>query len=769
MNYTNGASVNSNGNSNGLTSSFDGERHVNLQDYLAIFYRSRWTIFVAFLVVMGVTTYVTFTMSPTYEASATIIIDEKQGMGQSLFQLGALSQQRTLINNQVEILKSRALAQEVIQRLLISPHRDSLTILAGLGSEKSVADAVVEWGGSISISPIRDTDLIALKVRAPSPFEAAFLTNNFAEAYSELDRNLSRGEISQIVDFLNVQLQRKAKDLKTSEDMLKDFLEHEKIASLTDEAQQIVEQNAEFESLYKESLIDFEVAKKRRDFLKQQLGRSKETLESEIAKVSSPLVLQLREEMAEIERNIAIFLSQGVGEKDPQVRRERSKLNAIKVRLVGEIRKLIVEGLPANDPLAQAQELVVQILAAEVETTALQAKADGLRRIVNSFASKLESLPNKNVQLARLERSRKVDENLYMMMREKHEESRITQAGQIGKVRILDRAVPPVSPISPRKRLNLLLGAILGLGLGVGIALLREHLDNSVRRIEDVEHLGLTVLAAIPRLEQNELEESLESLSSHKRNGWTNTEAGRLVTHLRPKSPASEAYRTLRTNLQFTRSAQKLRSLLVTSSGPEEGKSTTISNLAIALGLQGTKTLLIDADLRRPVVHKTFSIDRNRGLTNVLVGKATLPEAVQSSGSRNLDILPSGILPPNPAELLGSSRMANLIKELQSKYDMLVFDSPPLLAVTDAAVLSRHMDGVLLVVKSGQTKHEALLRSVELLRNVDSRILGVLLNDVSRENTYGSYHYYYYYGEGTAKKKKKKRRTESDSSVLTVK
>jgi len=768
MNYSNGANGNGHATSNSLTSSFDGEAQVSLQDYLAIFYRSRWIIVAAFFVVTGLTAYITLTTPPTYEASATIIIDEKQGMGQSLFQLGALSQQQTLINNQVEILKSRALAQEVIQRLLASPHKDSLAIIAGLGVETTYYEVLKAWSKSVSIAPIRDTDLIEVKVTAPSPFEAAFLTNNFAEAYAELDRSLSRGEISQVVDFLNTQLQRKAKDLRASEEMLKDFLESEKIASLTDEAQQVVEQSAEFESLYKEALIDLEVAERRRDYLKQQLGRSKETLESEIAKVSSPLVLQLREEMAEIERNIAIFLSQGVGEADPQVQRERGKLNAIKGRLVGEIRKLIVEGLPVDDPLAQAQEMVEEILKAEVETSALQAKADALQRVVRSFAVKLESLPGKNVQLARLERSRKVDENLYMMMREKHEESRITQAGQIGKVRILDRAVPPVNPISPRRRLNLLLGIIIGLGLGVGVALLREHLDNSIRRIEDIERLGLTVLAAIPRLAQDELEETLGAISTHKRNGWTHTEAGRLVTHLRPKSPASEAYRTLRTNLQYTRSAQHLHSLLVTSAGPEEGKSTSISNLAIALGLQGTRTLLLDADLRRPVVHKTFSIDKDRGLTNVLIGKATLPEAIQSSGSRNLDILPSGILPPNPAELLGSSRMANLIKELQGKYDMLVFDSPPLLAVTDAAVLSRHVDGVLLVVKSGQTQHEALVRAIDLLRNVGAKVLGVLLNDVSRENAYGAYHYYYYYGEGSHKKKRK-RRDETKTDAFNVK
>ncbi len=609
-------------NTTGQASMENSQRNLTFHDYLAIMYRSRWIIVITFLVTMSAVTFYTFTTPPTYEALTTIIIDEKKGMGQSLFDVPGFSQQQTLLNNQVEILKSRSLRTAVIENLKKSGHQDSLWILNGQDGPRKIIDVLEMLNGIINVSTIRETDLIGIKVKAPSPFEAAYLTNTISQAYQDMDQDFGRGEIRQVVKFLDEQLNRKEEDLRGSEETLKDFLENEQIASLSDEAAQVVEQGAEFESLYRGALIDMEVTEKRLNYLKGKLGKSKETLEHEISRVSSPLVLQLRKELAHIERTIAVFTAQGVGESDPQVKRESQKLNSIKERLTQEIRKLIVDGLPADDPLAQAQEIIIKILQDETELTAITARAKGLEKVVDSYTKKLESLPDKNVQLARLERNRKVDENLYMMMREKYEESRITQAGQIGKVRILDKAVPPISPISPKKRMNLIMGFMLGLGLGVGLALLREFMDSSIRRVEDVEALDLTVLVAIPKMDSEFSADFLDKNTTVK-NG-NSQEVKRLVTHFRPKSPVSEAYRTLRTNLQFADVDKKIQSVLITSSGPGEGKSTTAANLAIAMSMQGTKTVIIDSDLRRPVIHKIFEAEKDRGLSNILIGKLSI-------------------------------------------------------------------------------------------------------------------------------------------------
>jgi tyrosine-protein kinase Etk/Wzc len=737
-------------------------RQNTLHDYLAMFYRGRWLIVLTFLITMVIVTGITFTMNPVYEASTTIMIAEKQGMGESLFDVTGFTQRRTQINNQVEILKSRALAGMVVENLLEMPGHESLQLLTSEdGATKDKSEITTDLRLSIFVSPVRETDLIRVHVKAPSPYEAALLANSIVKAFQDLDRDLSRGEISQVVEFLSDQLNRKEVELKNSEGSLRNFLQEAKIASLSDEASQVVEEGAKFESMYKGAIIELEGTQKRLDYLKNQLGISTANLESEISRVSSPLVLQLRKEMADIERNIAIYLSQGVFEDDPQVRFERNKLKAIKERLTEEIRKLVVQGLPPDDPLTQAQGLVLKILEGDIEMASLRARAAALEKVVEEYRAKLESLPEKNVQLARLERNRKVDENLYMMMREKFEESRITQAGQIGKVRIIDTATPPIAPISPKKRLNLLFGIIIGVGLGVGLTYLREYLDRSVRGVEELESMGLTVFGAIPEIAGA----SKKNLMANRNGENGNGEAGRLVTHYKPKSPISEAYRTVRTNLQFADPDKTVHSFLVTSTGPGEGKSTTAANLAIALSQQGSRTVLIDTDLRRPMIHKIFNLDKHRGLTNLLVGKSKLEEVIQPSGIAHFDVITAGILPPNPAELLGSQRMKDLTVALKARYDVCIYDTPPLIAVTDAAIVSKELDGVLLVVKAAQTHKDALLRALDLLENVRARILGVVLNGVSKDNSYGS-HYYYndyysYYGDNGEKKHKKVRSKKS--------
>jgi len=260
-------------------------KEATLHDYLAVLYRGRWIIICSFLLIVGLVAYYTFTVAPTYEASATIMIDEQQGMGQSLFDVTGFSQQRTLINNQVEILKSRALHYAALQRLNQSDVRDSLQLFAELGLEQTMTDVLFDLRKAVIVNPIRDTDLIAINVRAGTPFEAAFIANTIIETYQAMDQSMSRGEISQVVSFLDEQLKLKEQDLKESEEKLKQFLEVEKIASLSDEASQIVQQSATFESLYKEAMIDLQAGQKRLEYLKGLLGRSENKLEREIARV----------------------------------------------------------------------------------------------------------------------------------------------------------------------------------------------------------------------------------------------------------------------------------------------------------------------------------------------------------------------------------------------------------------------------------------------------------------------------------------------------
>lgn len=231
-------------------------------------------------------------------------------------------------------------------------------------------------------------------------------------------------------------------------------------------------------------------------------------------------------------------------------------------------------------------------------------------------------------------------------------------------------------------------------------------------------------------------------MARKKNQSKTNSKIRHLITKLNPSSPISEQYRTVRTNLQFASVDEDLRSILITSSGPEEGKSMTTANLAVAYAHQGKKVLLIDADLRKPTVHYTFRLDNLSGLSNMLVGERTLLETAVSSDVENLDIISSGPIPPNPSELLSSKKMENLLNEAQMSYDFVIFDTPPVLAVTDAQVLANIVDGSLLIIRSKQTELEAATKAKEALEHAKSKLLGTVLNDREKKQS----NTYYYYG-----------------------
>jgi len=752
-------------NVNGTFSGLE-ENPVRLTDYLRILRRGKWIIILSFVAVVGSTAYFSFTTTPTYEAQCMVIVDSQSRVERTLFDVGPFSQQVTMINNQVQILKSRLLAEKVISSLLESGLQDSLSLFRvenpedlHVGYRRYFARHLQE---ALSIEPVRDTDVIKIKVKAPSPQEAAFLANKVAEVYQNLDREFSRGEISQVVTFLRDQLQKKEESLRAAEEALRKFQQDEGIVALSQETQEMVKQLVEFESLYQEAVTDRKTYEKRLEYLKSQLGELRRTLETDLADISHPLILELRQKIAESEAKLVNFKAQGIPESYPDFKKENERLASLKRTLTEETKKVLLARYPVHDPLKPYQEILEKIITAETEVEALQAKEDALKKIVDQHLLKLDTLPEKSLKLARLERAKKLNENLYMMMKEKYEESRITRAGQIGKIRIVDPAVPPEFPISPKKKLNLILATLVGLGLGIGVVFFLEYLDNSVRTVEDVERLQLPLLGSIPDIEPEKQNGLWRALPKKK---GSEDEVGRLatrlVTHLKPKSPYSEAYRSLRTQIQYSRSEKPVQTILVSSPGPGEGKSTSVTNLAITMAQMGSKTILVDSDLRRPVLHSLFDLKRDVGLSNYLVGRAEIEEVIRPTSVDNLYLISCGILPPNPSELLGSKRMQELIQQLKNEYDYVLFDSPPLIAVTDAVVMAPWVDGVVLVLRSGKTDRDAAVRAFELLRNVKANVLGTLLNDVLPSYMYGSYYYYYYYyyyssEDGKTKKRKKK-------------
>ena len=352
----------------------------------------------------------------------------------------------------------------------------------------------------------------------------------------------------------------------------------------------------------------------------------------------------------------------------------------------------------------------------EVEVASIAARVTELDKVMAGYSVRFSRLPSATLELARLERDKRANENIYTMLLETYEEARIAEARELGEVRVIDRAEEPLEPVSPNKTLNVIIGAILGLGVGLGLVFTREYLIDAVRFIEDVNETSLPVLGIIPEFGK----------PAKSRNGASPSRSieDHLVTHQDPLSPVSEAYRTLRTNVGYAGQHGPPRSILVTSPGPSEGKSTTVANLAITMAQQGTNVVLVDADLRRAVDHTIFGLSLEPGLANLLTGRAGYDQVVRPTGIPNLSMVTSGATPPNPSELLGSYRMMDVIMELSSRFDCALFDAPPLLLVTDAAVVASKTEATLVVVRAGATRRSAVVRTKTLLETVRARIVG---------------------------------------------
>lgn len=322
--------------------------------------------------------------------------------------------------------------------------------------------------------------------------------------------------------------------------------------------------------------------------------------------------------------------------------------------------------------------------------------------------------------------------------KEKFDQVQVDIALKNGGAQVVSRAGVPTSPIRPTTVRNVLVGLLVGLIVGVALAFATDQLDDSLKSKEDFQRAGggLPVVGVIPRM-----------------SGWKNRAEPRLVSLTEPSSPAAEAYRTLRTSIQFIGVDRSLRTLQVTSPTSGDGKTTTIANLAVSLARAGQRVTVMSCDLRRPRIHEFFDISNDApGFTSVVVGAASLSSALQDvGGNSQLRLLLSGPIPPNPSELLSSRRAAQVISALAGQSDVVLIDCPPVLPVTDAAVLSSHVDGTLLVATAGATTGKQLHRSVELLRQVDAPLVGLVMNEAPPEDAYGYGYGYYRYVERPAK------------------
>ena len=391
-------------------------------------------------------------------------------------------------------------------------------------------------------------------------------------------------------------------------------------------------------------------------------------------------------------------------------------------RIANEVPKVFIENnleLQTSRFAASRQNLSNELGNLDAEIKGVQAALD---------AAKNSSVPGADAERVRLDSKLSELRRSYASVLQSYEQIRVVEAQTLTNVTVVNPAKVPSGPIRPNTTINTLLGLVVGLMLAVGLVFFIEYLDDTLKTADDIQQtLGLTTLGTVLRLSSQQRGQSLLAAEQ-------------------PKSSFAEALRALRTNIQYSSIDKPIKTVLVTSAGPSEGKSTLASNLAVVMAQAGLRTVLIDGDLRRPSVHKIFALNNQRGLTNALVQEPFhLDGDLRLAPTENLKVMTSGPMPPNPSELLGSHRMAALLETLKREADFIVLDSPPTLAVTDASVLASKVDGVILVIDSGSTRRGLALKAKEQLEQVGARILGVAVNKLSARSGGSNYYYYYNY------------------------
>lgn len=713
-------------------------KETNLYEIVDLLWRRKTLIAVCLLGVLVPIAVATFTMHPVYEAQTTIIFE------QSLEPIPAFDfsenvTRKAYIVNQIEEIKSRTLSEEVARRLDTALARQLLyenMLSSPVGGQMDFVAGRIKT--NISVEPVRESDVLLIKYQGPGSRVSAEVANLVAAVLVDRNASVKREQATSTRRFIEDQLPAVEANLTRAEEALKAFKTQNQVVTLSSEASEILTRITAVDVDYNKAVTDLQTLQRRLEAIYEQLrSQGGDTVG---AFTSGSLADGLRKSLVDLQMEATQLSVKGYAPDHPQMVRLNSQIASTKEKLNQEL-QAITSGRSVT-PMPQMANLMAQIPPLQIELASTQAREQALKRILEQYEASMGRLPHKELQLARLERAKEVGENLYKLLLEKSEESKITEAGKVGNLRVIDPALPPAAPIKPRKALNLAIGLIVGLTLGLVLAFFLESLDNSVKTPEELEHnFGLPVLGLIPAIQ------SQEGGRKRRRNGMDEVEriSSTLVTRYTPRSPISEAYRAMRTNIQFSRIDNPLKTVVITSSAPSEGKSTTVANLAITTALMGVKTLLVDADLRRPVVHSLFGLEREPGMINVLAEKLPLEKVVRQSGIESLDILTCGAIPPNPSELLNTQRMRELIATLSSKYDLVLFDSPPVLTVTDTCVLGSRVEGVVLVVNSHSTDRRALNRAKILLSNVKANILGAVLNRIEISTLVGSYDYYYYH------------------------
>ena len=727
----------------------EAEEGPDLRAYWRIIQKRRWTILSILLVTFVLVLIVTIKEKPVYRAD-TLLEIEKENPNiptvQELFQLEDVSD--NYLETQYKILESETLARRVIDQLHLSQLKEfnppkgewfwasahAATPTPGSPVDPNTEQAVLrKFEDRLSVDPVRRSRLVQVSFESQDPNVAAQAVNALASNY--IQENLeSRWQSAQKAsEWLAQQLESFKAKLEKSEDDLQKYAQDNGLLFLETE-------KGDTENIVDERLrqLQDELTKAQADrYARESLYRLTEAADysSLPGVVDNKLMQDLTTRLADLEREKAA-LTPTFTTDYPRVKQIQSQIDDIE-RTLNQERKRAAQGI-VNDYLAATRREAL------------------VREAFDHQQQQANLVAGRAVQYNILKREVDTNKQLYEGLLQRLKEAGVSAGMNASNIRIVDLAVPPTKPVSPRPALNLGLALLLGLGCGIGMALLQEHLDNTLKNSDDIERvLGVPALALIPSRESlNHAGTGVYGLAEH--NSLPPSGNGKLApleevsgkTWIRidgngtQYSTLSEAFRGLRTSVLLSAVGRPPRSLTFVSAEPGEGKTTVASNLAISLAQLGKRVLLIDGDMRRPCVHKLFNIEgHSEGLVTYLTGDEEWQQLVRPTGITNLDCLVCGPVPPNPSELLSSDRMQMLIGAAMADYQFVLIDAPPLLNVADGRILATMVEGAILVVKGGFTPRELAQQAQLHIHDVGAHLLGVVLNNV--DVRHNGYHYGY--------------------------
>ncbi len=747
----------------------------NLLDIYRSLFQGRYYILGFLLLSLGTTLYLNSNLSYVYRSTATAMV-----ISTSPWESGALvgSVTRTpsmSITDQLQILNSRSLARKVVDEVMEGAYASQLYLLGYPDEPLSVPAeyAVRNLLGKTTVKQVGNSNVIQISVEAPSGFEAAYLANTLARNFQDQNQQYSRAEYTELTSFLGNQLDQVSQKLSEAEMRLTGFKEKTKLSQLDVETREIVERSSAARSELNKIDLELRANEISLGELRQQYASGQSTVMEDLENFNSATIDRLVEDISRKEAEIAGVRSRGEAGSEQYVQRMEDELRRLRESLSTETQKLASTGMKSADPLGTMQQIFDRIIGLEVDNKALRASRKVQEETVLEYEARLSKLPETSLAYIRLTREVEINEKLYRLLTEKYQENQVVAAGKIGNVQLMDQAEVPENPISPNKKFNLMIGLFVGLLLGLGISLLNYLLDSRLITPEDLKFTRLEVRGVIPSINVRKLDavlrkENGKGLADRHRRKIQNN----LITHFSPKSPISEAYRSLRTQILIElgmgdEKKSDRNMMMVTSSATQEGKSLTCANLSVTLAQTGRRTLLIDADMRRPTAHRNFDLERGEGLSNVLGNGHTAESVICDTDVDNLFVLTAGPIPANPAELLGSEKMRELLAWARKTYDFVLVDTPPVLPVTDPLVISQMADALMVVVRSRRSHRRELNQAIAGLNAANAQITGLILNDYDLKRVYGSYYYYYHYydnyyyyrkdGRGGRQKQRRKR------------